>query len=263
MNGITKLRGLSKWKLVVMVACAASTVCVACAIAALIFSLMLADKNSKSAITSTAKAEMALAAAQTETARPAVTEPVGTPPPSTLTPLPGGTSVPPTEPPMVIVITEIVTVTPAPDKLRQVAEATYKRIVYIQLYAQDLAEIARQRAAGEISALEAGVARLTTFDLIQAVEEIFDEAQPPAVLESAWEQALEVHEDTKAICAQWLDEEIDSSEVAETLGSVLDRADVSVQEAAQVLIDHYGFDTTSVEELRQQAVQEIRQLPAN
>jgi hypothetical protein len=66
------LRGLSTWKLAVMAASAALTVCVACAIAVLIFGLMLADKNEKSAMTSTAEAGTALAAAQTETPGAAV-----------------------------------------------------------------------------------------------------------------------------------------------------------------------------------------------
>jgi hypothetical protein len=91
---------------------------VACAIAALIFSLMLADKDSKLAITSTAKAEMALAAAQTETDTPTVTpKPTDTPPPATLVLLPTDTIVPPTDPPIVIVVTQIVTVTAAPTAL--------------------------------------------------------------------------------------------------------------------------------------------------
>ena len=66
------LRGLSTWKLAVMAASAALTVCVACAIAVLIFGLMLADKNEKSAMTSTAEAGTALVAAQTETPGAAV-----------------------------------------------------------------------------------------------------------------------------------------------------------------------------------------------
>jgi len=112
------LRGLPKWKLVIMAACAAFMVCVACAIAALIFSAALADKTSKPAITSTARADLAPAAAQTGTATPTVTpKPTHTPPLPTLVPLPTATTVPPTEPPIVIVVTQIVTVTAAPTAL--------------------------------------------------------------------------------------------------------------------------------------------------
>jgi len=101
------LRGLAKWKLIIMAACAASAVCVACAIAALVFSVMLADKTSTSAITSTAKVRSALIAAQTETAGPTVT-PMPTDLPTVA--VPTNTHEPtamPTEPPML-------TNTPAP-----------------------------------------------------------------------------------------------------------------------------------------------------
>jgi len=83
------LRGLSTWKLVAMMRCAASTVCAAFAIAVLIFTLMLLDKTSKSANTSTAQVEAAPIAAQAETARPAATPKLpNTPLPPTATPSP-------------------------------------------------------------------------------------------------------------------------------------------------------------------------------
>lgn len=146
------------------------------------------------------------------------------------------------------------------DELRQEAEATYKRIVFIQFNATDLAETARQRAAGEISALEAGLARLVTFNLIQLVEDFAYEAQPPAALETAWEKALTVHEETKTIGAQWFREEMEASGVAEGMISVLERADASEKAAAQVLIDQYGVDRASVEKLRLKTVEEVRAL---
>ena len=90
---MTKLHGLPKWKLAIMVGCAASIVGVACTIAALVLGLALADKNHKLARTSTAKAEAVLAAAQTETARPTETpEPEPTASPGTATAVP--TSIP-------------------------------------------------------------------------------------------------------------------------------------------------------------------------
>jgi len=78
MDGIVNLRGLPTWKLAVMAAGAASIVCVALAVAALIFGLLLADKNEKAAIAATAQAQTAearatLIAAQAETARPTET----------------------------------------------------------------------------------------------------------------------------------------------------------------------------------------------
>jgi len=121
------LRGLPRWKLIIIVACAVLTVCVACAIAVLIFSVALADKASKPAITSTAKADLALATAQTETVTPTATpKPTDTPPPPTLVPLPTDTIVPPTAPPIVIVVTQIVTVTAAPTALPAATAVTVR-----------------------------------------------------------------------------------------------------------------------------------------
>jgi len=111
------LRGLSKQNVVVMIGCAASMVCMAGAIAVLVFGVMLVTKTAESMRTCTAEAEATLAAAQTETARPTMTpEPTGTPVPPTLTPVPADTATCPIAPPQVIevVITQIVTITPGP-----------------------------------------------------------------------------------------------------------------------------------------------------
>lgn len=96
MKRIIQLQGLPKWKLAAMAGCAASIVVAACAVAALIFGLALADKNRKAAATGTAWVGTALAAAQTETARPTETpRPTATAAVPTFTPSPAPT-VPPT-----------------------------------------------------------------------------------------------------------------------------------------------------------------------
>jgi hypothetical protein len=112
------LRGLSKWKLAIMAGCAASVVGAVCVIAALIFGLMLADKNHKLASTSTARAKTALAVAQTETARPTETpSPKATAAPATVVAVP--TSTPsltpqPTTPATFTPLVPTATLTPSP-----------------------------------------------------------------------------------------------------------------------------------------------------
>jgi len=91
------LRGLSKWKLIVMVAAAATIVCTACAIAVLIFTLALLDKDAKAAVTATAEARQTQAAAQTRTARPTAPPtptvlPTASVPANTPAPAPGATA---------------------------------------------------------------------------------------------------------------------------------------------------------------------------
>lgn len=114
--------GLPKWKLAVMAGCAASIVCAACAIAALIFGLALADSKRKEAATATAQAALALAAAQTETARPTSTPlpaptATATPRPPTAAPTATPSLTPPPTATPTIEIKEVIvtdTATPAP-----------------------------------------------------------------------------------------------------------------------------------------------------
>lgn len=119
-----------------MAGCAAVIVCAACAVAALIFGLMLAGKNREAAATATAQANTALAAARAMTAGPAATPspqptaspwptavpptptPSPTPPPTarpTLTPVtPSATPAPPTTPPPPTSTRRPATATPSP-----------------------------------------------------------------------------------------------------------------------------------------------------
>jgi len=59
--------GLPKWKVALMIGCAASIVGIACAVAALVFGLALADRNHKLASTSTARTETGAGRARTAT----------------------------------------------------------------------------------------------------------------------------------------------------------------------------------------------------
>jgi hypothetical protein len=101
------VQGLPKWKVALMIGCAASIVGIACAVAALVFGLALADRNHK--LASTARAETALAAARTETARP--TE---TPKPKTTAPTGTAVAVPTLTPSLTPQPTAPATFTPVP-----------------------------------------------------------------------------------------------------------------------------------------------------
>ena len=118
-----------------MAGCAAVIVCVACAVAALIFGLMLAGKNRQAAETATAQAGAALAAARAMTA-----EPVETPPPQVTAspeataalPAPTPTPSPPPPPTVRPTLTPVTpsatpappTDTPPPTSTRRPATAT-------------------------------------------------------------------------------------------------------------------------------------------
>lgn len=225
------------------------------------------------------------AAAVLSSAQPTDTIPLGTetPSPSTEmptlqvdTPIPStNTPVPPTEtsePTAINTATPTATNTPTPtatepptatpsptafpEELKTRILNTYGATVMIQLNAEGTYEIADGLASGELASLEAGLMRLTVVLLVDQVENLIPVLDPPDPLIDPWEDALEVHEQTKDILRRWFNEEIDSEQVVTEMPPILDAAEKAARDAEEAIDRAYDLPAEGLTAMRQEVLRE-------
>jgi hypothetical protein len=183
---------------------------------------------------------------------------------STESPVPTDTSVP-TETPMPTatpVATSTPTARPLPEALKEQILATWKPLVLIQVNVEMLAETARRVQAGELEGFESLGTILALAAMIKAADENLPQLEPMPELRETWDRMLAVHERSKGILADWYNEEVDSGQVIRRTEPLLAEAESALSSAERTLAREYGLPTEELKAVRQELLQEMRELMA-
>lgn len=196
---------------------------------------------------------------------PATTQPTSTSRP-TATSLPTDTSVPtdtaaPTDTPTPTPIpspTPTTSPTALPEDLKEEILETWRPLLVAQMNAGMLLEAAAKVQAGELAGFESLGTLIAISAFVAAVDEALPAIEPMPELQGSWNEMLTVHERTKEILAAWYNDEIDSAQVIEQAEPLVADAESALSSAERVLANEYGVPAEELSAVRQEALQEMR-----
>lgn len=171
-------------------------------------------------------------------------------PTATETPEPTSTSTPEPTP----------TATPIPEEIKQAVLDAYKIMLFIQVDASMLDDVATKVKAGDLVGFESFGALIVLAALVNAVEEAIPQTTPPELIKPYWDQVLPIHAATKALIAQWYNKEIDSTIVLEEVAPILDQVEQIMSDLDHELATTYGFDAKELNQFREETIQSMNEI---
>ena len=178
-------------------------------------------------------------------------------------PAPTSTTVPPPPPPQPTA-TLRPTYTPAPtytpfraglsDELAEAIEWTYGAGVFILGEAQLVQEATRRMLADELDELEVLAAQFGLLAVLESVSEAAEKIDPPAILESFWDDVTGLHHEAVDVFESWLGEEADAAQALQDITPIVTQLEELVSEAEIALAEEYGFHGTELADVRQEAL---------
>ena len=171
-------------------------------------------------------------------------------PTATATPEPTSTSTPePTS-----------TATPIPAEIKQAVLDAYKIMLFIQIDANMLDDVATKVKSGDLAGFESFGALIVLAALVNAVEEAIPQTTPPELLKPYWDQVLPIHAATKELIAQWYNKEIDSTIVLEEVAPILNQVEQIMSDLDHELASTYGFNAEELNQSREEAIQSMNEI---
>ena len=133
-------------------------------------------------------------------------------------------------------------------------------LVFTQASAEALDETALKVKNGELSAEDAWSTTLALAFLLDAMDGVIAEVDPPDALAGPCALAVAVHEQVKGILARWFRKEIDHAQTRTELEPVLTQIGAIAQSAERTLATRYGIAQAELTAYRQEAVGSLKQI---
>jgi len=133
-------------------------------------------------------------------------------------------------------------------------------MLFVEVNANLLKETAQRVNIGELTGFEKVGILIGVATIIDAVEQAKTETDVPSVFDSHWNDALDVHDITKNLVAQWFNEETDSGKILEEIDSHIEDISSIMDKLDQDMASKYGFDPKELDQARQEAVQSMNKI---
>ena len=150
--------------------------------------------------------------------------------------------------------------TPIPPEISEAAKQTYLAMLLIQVESQLVYEAAARTQSGELSGFDQFGALLAIAALIEGADQSIPGISPPESLNAYWMELIEVHNQTKSLLSKWFNEEIDSSDVVESISPVLDTADENLLSVELKLADEFNFDVNEITSEREKVLSSLPEI---
>ncbi|MFC1996971.1 hypothetical protein ACFLXI_05110 [Chloroflexota bacterium] len=147
--------------------------------------------------------------------------------------------------------------TPYPEALKNEIFQIYKILLFVQIDANLLKETASRVKSGELEGFESLGVIIAMSALIQALDELIAETTPPDILKSEWDQAIEIHRQTREILKRWWDKEINSTNVLDEISAPLDEIETLMGDIDKELSNNFHFDPAELKQVRDDAIESI------
>ena len=131
----------------------------------------------------------------------------------------------------------------------------YKIMLFIQLDANMLDQVATKVNAGELTGFNSLGGLIALAAVINAVDEAIPQTTTPEIFSPYWEQALSIHAATKDLTAKWFNKEIDSSVVLDDVAPYLEQIEKIMDDLDKELASSYGFNLQDMKKYREDAIQ--------
>ena len=133
----------------------------------------------------------------------------------------------------------------------------YRSLIGIQLNATLVAEAVKQVQAGRVDQDELPVAALAVGALTQSVDESLPGTTPPPALTSQWQAAVALHEEMKALGAQWLIGQMSLADISAALTPIQADLQRLLAEADAVVAAEYNVEVGELTSHRERLVAAI------
>jgi len=185
----------------------------------------------------------------TVTPTPTVIIPTST---STRTPIPTRTATPTPDP----------TETPIPltDAERESIQQAYMMMLFFELDANMLQELAEKVQDEELTGTDAWSSLFTLALLVNVVDESFPNVTVPDLFVPFWDKAILIHEATKDLVARWFNDEIESSTVLEEIPPHLKDIEKIMDDLDKALAKEYGFERDELDQYREEAIVNMNEI---
>jgi len=140
------------------------------------------------------------------------------------------------------------------DELAELIEWTYGAGVFVLGEVQLVQQAAQRMLAEEFDELEVLAAQFGLLAVLESVSEAAEEIDPPAILESFWDDVVGLHHDAMDAFESWLGEETDAAQMLQDITPIVTQLEELVSDAEIALAAEYGFDGTELADVRQEAL---------
>ena len=152
------------------------------------------------------------------------------------------------------------TTTQIPESLKEQIAQTYTAMVLIQTNANLLLEVADRIHSGELVGFEKVGFILGIAGIIWAIDEVIPDITTFVGMDTYWSESIEVHEITKELLGQWMDEEIDSTIVMDELEMPLEKIDEIMNTIEELLGETYGFEASELTSIRKEIIESMDEI---
>lgn len=142
------------------------------------------------------------------------------------------------------------------DRLNQV----YRILVFIQVDMSMLEEIAEKVQAGELVGIESLGALMVLATVLNEVDNALQEVSPPELLQEPWETALQIHEETKQMITDWVNQHEDSTSILAATPQKMAAIEDLMNDVETILSEYYGFDQEEMRRSREAVVESVNEI---
>ena len=170
----------------------------------------------------------------------------------TLVPTPGATFTP--------APTATATLIPLTGEELDMLNQVYRILVFIQVDVSTLEEIAEKVKAGELVGIESLGALMVLATVLNEVDNALDEVTPPQLLQEPWQNALQIHEETKQMITDWVNQHNDSAGILTATPQKMAAMESLMNEVETILSEYYGFDQEEMRRSREAVVESVNEI---
>lgn len=142
------------------------------------------------------------------------------------------------------------------DMLNQV----YRILVFIQVDVSTLEEIAEKVQAGELVGIESLGALMVLATVLNEVDNALQKVTPPQLLREPWQNALQIHEETKQMITDWVNQHEDSTGILTATPQKMAAMEGLMNEVETILSEYYGFDQEEMRRSREAVVESVNEI---
>ncbi len=136
----------------------------------------------------------------------------------------------------------------------------YRILVFIQVDMSMLEEIAEKVQAGELVGIESLGALMVLATVVNEVDTALQEVTPPELLREPWQTALQIHEETKQMITDWVNQHEDSAGILAATPEKMAAMEDLMNEVESVLSEYYGFDQEEMRRSREAVVESVNEI---
>lgn len=169
-----------------------------------------------------------------------------------------------------LIPTATVTFTPAPtttatlislsEEELAMLNQVYRILLFIQIDMRMLDEIAEKVQAGELVGIESLGALMVLATVVNEVDNALQEVTPPELLREPWQTALQIHEETKQMITDWVNQHEDSAGILAATPEKMAAMEDLMNEVESVLSEYYGFDQEEMRRSREAVVESVNEI---